>query len=83
VMIFLDEPAAGLRRLEKAALSDVLRGLKAQGMTLLLVEHDVEFVMDLVDRIVVLDFGRKLAEGLPAEIRASAAVQEAYLGGVA
>jgi ABC-type branched-subunit amino acid transport system ATPase component/ABC-type branched-subunit amino acid transport system permease subunit len=83
VMIFLDEPAAGLRRLEKAALSDVLRGLKAQGMTLLLVEHDMEFVMDLVDRIVVLDFGRKLAEGLPAEIRASAAVQEAYLGGVA
>lgn len=82
VIIFLDEPAAGLRRLEKAALSDVLRGLKAQGMTLLLVEHDMEFVMDLVDRIVVLDFGRKLAEGLPAEIRASAAVQEAYLGGV-
>jgi branched-chain amino acid transport system permease protein len=52
-------------------------------MTIVLVEHDMDFVMNLVDRIVVMDFGAKLAEGLPAEIRADARVQEAYLGGVA
>jgi branched-chain amino acid transport system permease protein len=83
VLIVLDEPAAGLRRLEKQALAELLRGLRAEGVTILLVEHDMEFVMGLVDRIVVMDFGCKLAEGLPAEIRASAVVQEAYLGGVA
>ena len=52
-------------------------------MTIVLVEHDMDFVMNLVDRIVVMDFGAKLAEGLPGEIRADARVQEAYLGGVA
>jgi len=82
-LMILDEPAAGLRRLEKQTLSDLLRGLRAEGMTIVLVEHDMEFVMNLVDRIVVVDFGAKLAEGVPATIRADARVQEAYLGGVA
>jgi branched-chain amino acid transport system permease protein len=83
VLIILDEPAAGLRRLEKQALTDLLQALRAEGLTILLVEHDMDFVMNLVDRIVVMDFGAKLAEGLPAEIRADSRVQEAYLGGVA
>jgi branched-chain amino acid transport system permease protein len=82
-LIVLDEPAAGLRRLEKRALADLLRTLRDEGVTILLVEHDMDFVMGLVDRIVVMDFGARLAEGPPAAIRADARVQEAYLGGVA
>jgi len=82
VLVILDEPAAGLRHLEKAALAELLRALRSEGLTILLVEHDMDFVMGLVDRIVVMDFGIKLAEGLPAEIRAHPRVQEAYLGGV-
>jgi len=83
VVLILDEPAAGLRALEKKTLSDLIRGLREGGMTVVLVEHDMDFVMNLVDRIVVMDFGAKLAEGLPTQIRADARVQEAYLGGVA
>jgi branched-chain amino acid transport system permease protein len=83
VLIVLDEPAAGLRRLEKQAMAALLRSLRDDGMTILLVEHDMDFVMGLVDRIVVLDFGVRLAEGPPAAIRADPRVQEAYLGGVA
>jgi branched-chain amino acid transport system permease protein len=83
VLIVLDEPAAGLRRGEKDALAEYLRLLKSDGVTILIVEHDMEFVMGLVDRIVVMDFGAKLMEGLPGEVRASPVVQEAYLGGVA
>ncbi len=83
LLVILDEPAAGLRRPEKQALADLLRQLRAEGVTILLVEHDMDFVMSLVDRIVVMDFGTRLAEGLPADIRANPAVQEAYLGGVA
>ncbi len=82
-LIILDEPAAGLSRPEKLALADLLRGLRTEGVTVLLVEHDVEFVMGLVDRIVVMDFGSKLVEGPPAMVRADPRVQEAYLGSVA
>jgi branched-chain amino acid transport system permease protein len=82
-LLILDEPAAGLRRADKEALACLLRELRQEGVTILLVEHDMEFVMNLVDRIVVMDFGSKLAEGVPAEIRADPRVQEAYLGGVA
>jgi branched-chain amino acid transport system permease protein len=82
LLIMLDEPAAGLRSLEKKALAELLRSLRADGMTILLVEHDMDFVMSLADRVVVLDFGKKLAEGVPAEIQSNPAVQEAYLGSV-
>ena len=82
LLIMLDEPAAGLRSLEKQALADLLRSLRKDGMTILLVEHDMDFVMSLADRVVVLDFGKKLAEGVPAEIQSNPAVQEAYLGSV-
>lgn len=79
-LLLLDEPAAGLRHLEKKALADVLKQLKAEGLSLLLVEHDMDFVMKLTDRIVVMEFGTKLIEGLPHEVRASPAVRAAYLG---
>jgi branched-chain amino acid transport system permease protein len=81
-LIILDEPAAGLSRPEKMALAELLRALRKEGVTVLLVEHDVEFVMGLVDRIVVMDFGSKLLEGTPAVVRADPRVQEAYLGSV-
>ncbi|MFZ5693071.1 MAG: ABC transporter permease subunit [Pseudomonadota bacterium] len=81
-LLMLDEPAAGLRRMEKQALADLLRALRQEGVTILLVEHDMDFVMNLVDRIVVMDFGSKLTEGVPAAVRADKRVQEAYLGGV-
>jgi ABC-type branched-subunit amino acid transport system ATPase component/ABC-type branched-subunit amino acid transport system permease subunit len=82
-LIILDEPAAGVSRPDKRALAELLRALREQGVTVLLVEHDVEFVMGLVDRIVVMDFGSKLIEGPPATVRADPRVQEAYLGSVA
>ncbi len=81
-LLLLDEPAAGLRYLEKQELGALLRQLKTEGVTVLLVEHDMEFVMGLTDRLVVMDFGEKLAEGAPAAIQSNPAVLEAYLGGV-
>ena len=79
-LLLLDEPAAGLRHQEKQALAAVLRQLKAEGMSLLLVEHDMDFVMNLTDRIVVMEFGTKLIEGTPQQVQASPAVRAAYLG---
>ena len=79
-LLLLDEPAAGLRQLEKRSLADLLRQLRAEGMTLLLVEHDMSFVMKLADQIVVLDLGGKIAQDTPAAIKTNPAVLAAYLG---
>lgn len=82
-LLILDEPAAGLRRKEKQALAELLRKLREEGLTILIVEHDMDFVMNLVDRLVVMNFGAKLLEGAPATVRADTRVQAAYLGSVA
>jgi branched-chain amino acid transport system permease protein len=81
VLLVLDEPAAGLRRQEKRALAELLKRLRGEGVTILVVEHDMDFVMKLVDRLVVMNFGAKLVEGDPAAVRADPRVQAAYLGG--
>jgi branched-chain amino acid transport system permease protein len=82
VLLVLDEPAAGLRRKEKMALGDLLRKLREEGVTILIVEHDMDFVMKLVDRLVVMNFGSKLVEGVPSAVRSDERVQAAYLGSV-
>jgi ABC-type branched-subunit amino acid transport system ATPase component/ABC-type branched-subunit amino acid transport system permease subunit len=83
LLLLLDEPAAGLRHLEKEALAALLRDLRDGGVSILLVEHDMNFVMGLADQVVVMEFGRRIAEGAPHAIQSNPAVLEAYLGGAA
>ena len=79
-LLCLDEPAAGFNPAEKVALMDLIRKIRADGYTVLLIEHDMRLVMGVTDRIVVLEFGKKIAEGVPNEIRDNPAVVAAYLG---
>ena len=81
-ILLLDEPAAGLRHQEKQALAQLLTQLRAQGLAILLVEHDMEFVMNIADRITVMEFGQTIAQGTPAQIQVNPLVVAAYLGGV-
>jgi branched-chain amino acid transport system permease protein len=79
-LLLLDEPAAGLRHKEKEALGAVLRQLRSEGMSILLVEHDMDLVMDVTDHIVVMEFGTHLMEGTPEQVQQSPQVRAAYLG---
>jgi len=82
-LLLLDEPAAGLRHQEKKTLATLLKQLRGEGVTVLIVDHDMEFIMDIADRLVVMQFGQKIAEGEAQVVRDDPRVQQAYLGSAA